>query len=273
MTALAVRHEAPPRGQPALLVVDLDGFEGPLDLLLSLARTQRVDLRQISILQLANQYLAFIARAAEADLELAAEYLVMAAWLAYLKSRLLLPEPAPDDEPTPSEMAEALAHRLCRLQAMREAGAALMARPQLGRDVFPRGCAASPVEAGAALPAEATVAVSLYDLLAAYGRHLQRRAQKAPLSLPSFDLYPVDSALLRIRQMLAGQADWQNLTACLPEATLEGLRAGTLHARSALASTLLASLELAREGVVVLKQIRPFGPIALRWHEGGARPE
>jgi segregation and condensation protein A len=273
MTALAARQDTALPAQPAPLIVDLDGFEGPLDLLLSLARTQRVDLRQISILQLADQYLAFIARAAAADLELAAEYLVMAAWLAYLKSRLLLPEPAADDEPTPAAMADALAHRLRRLQAMRDAGAALMARPQLGRDVFPRGCAASPVEAGAALPAEATMAVSLYDLLAAYGRHLQRRARKAPLSLPSFDLYPVDSALARIRQVLAGQADWQNLTACLPEATLQGLRAGSLHARSALAATLLAALELAREGVVVLKQIRPFGPIALKGHAGDPRPE
>ncbi len=135
----------PPQGE---LVVDLDGYEGPIDVLLRLAREQKVDLTKISILQLADQYLAFISEARRLSLEIAADYLVMAAWLAYLKSRLLLPAPEPEDEPSAAELAEALAFQLQRLEAMQQAGARLMARPLLGRDVFgraahPKGCSSS----------------------------------------------------------------------------------------------------------------------------------
>src|SRR6516225_897828 len=125
--------------EPEQLVLDLDGYEGPIDLLLALAREQKVDLAKISILALADQYLDFIARRRQLRLEIAADYLVMAAWLAYLKSRLLLPEPAPADEPSCADLAAALTHQLQRLEAMQQAGARLMARPQLGRDVFARG--------------------------------------------------------------------------------------------------------------------------------------
>src|SRR5881227_3673232 len=126
----------PPRGE---LVVDLDGYEGPIDVLLRLAREQKVDLTKLSILQLADQYLAFIFEARRLSLEIAADYLVMAAWLAYLKSRLLLPEPQPEDEPSATELAAALAFQLQRLEAMQHAGIRLMAHPQLGRDVLARG--------------------------------------------------------------------------------------------------------------------------------------
>src|SRR5580658_665096 len=150
--------------EPAL-VLDLDGYEGPIDLLLTLAREQKVDLTKLSILALADQYLAFIAAQRQLQLEIAADYLVMAAWLAYLKSRLLLPEPPADEEgPSAVELAEALAHRLRLLEAMQRAGAALMARPLLGRDVFTRGA-----PEGLALVDQPVFELSLYDLLKAYG--------------------------------------------------------------------------------------------------------
>lgn len=241
-------------------VVDLDGWEGPLDLLLTLARAQKVDLRRISIVALADQYLAYVAAARRASLELAAEYLVMAAWLAELKSRLLLPEPPAADEPSSDEMAAALAFQLRRMDAMREAGKRLMARPQLGRDFWPRGRPETIPER-----IEVVVSADLSGLLQAYGRHLRRRRGEAPLALiEPVALDSVEAALARILHSLGQAPGWESLARYLPEGALAGLREGSLAARSALAATFGAVLELARQGVLVLRQNQPFGPIYLK---------
>lgn len=242
----------------AAFIVDLDGFEGPLDLLLSLARDQKLDLRQISILELADQYLDYIAEVRRANLQVAAEYLVMAAWLAFLKSKLLLPAPPRPEEPGAEAMAEALALRLRHLEAIRDAADRLNARPQLGRDVFPRG---RREELAPVVRVEWKA--TLYDLLAAYGRYLRRQERTGSWQIRALDLYSVEDALGRIRKLLGSVPGWEYLTRYLPEGTLEGLRAGELRARSAVASTFVASLELAKQGVLQLKQSRPFGPIAL----------
>jgi segregation and condensation protein A len=246
-------------GSPDALLLDLDGYEGPIDVLLSLAREQKVDLRKISILALADQYLAFIAEARQLRLEIAADYLVMAAWLAYLKSRLLLPEPETEGEPTGAELAAALAFQLQRLQAMREAGAKLMARPQLGRDFLPRG---DPERFK--LVARSVYAVTLYDLLKAYGTHSGRHREGALHILPT-DLYSMDDALKRLGSMIGKTADWTTLASFLPA----GL-AGGLIRRSAVAATFAASLELARSGRLKLRQERMFGPLYLKRHEDPA---
>lgn len=235
------------------LVVDLEGFEGPLDLLLALAREQKVDLKRISILRLADQYLEFIAEARQLRLEVAADYLVMAAWLAYLKSRLLLPLAEQEEEPTAAEMAAALAFQLQRLQAMQETGARLRARPRLGLDVFPRGAP----ERFRALRT-AVYQVTLFDLLKAYGEQHHRR-DAAVLHITPNELFTVEEALKRLRRLLGRTPDWQSLSHFLPP----NIRGGIV-ARSALASTLMASLELARAGKVQLRQNTPFGPIYLR---------
>jgi Uncharacterized conserved protein len=242
----------------AAFIVDLDGFEGPLDLLLTLARDQKLDLRQISMLELADQYLEYIAEVRRANLQVAAEYLVMAAWLAYLKSKLLLPAPPRADEPSAEAMAEALAVRLRHLDAIRAAADRLLARPQLGRDVFPRGRREdlSPV-------VRVELKASLYDLLKAYGGYLRRQVRTVAWQVQPLDLYSVEDALGRIGAMLGSVPGWEYLTRYLPEGTLEGLRKGELRARSAVASTFVASLELAKQGVVLLRQSRPFGPIAI----------
>jgi segregation and condensation protein A len=257
LTEWAVDHgaEAPPA---ALFVVDLDGFEGPLDLLLALARADRLDLRAISIQALADQYLAYIARAHRANLDVAAEYLVMAAWLAYLKSRLLLPQPPAAEEPSGDAMAEALASQLRRLALVRALGQRLMAQPQRGIDVFPRG---RPEALSG--PVVHELRADLFDLLAAYGRHLRRRRGPPPLALPVLDLDRVDDAIRRMLAALGAAPGWENLSRFLPEGTIDGLRRGDLKARSGLASTFVASLELARQHVIQLRQARPFGPIAL----------
>lgn len=235
------------------LVLDLDGFEGPIDVLLSLAREQKVDLARISILDLADQYLAFVARARRLRLELAADYLVMAAWLAYLKSRLLLPEPEGDGEPTGAEMAAALAFQLQRLEAMQNAGARLMALPQLGRDFFARGA-----PEGAPVVEKAVISLTLYDLLSAYARQANRR-MAGTLRIAPTDLYSMDDALKRLGEMLGHVPDWRSLMSFLPPGFLGGLRG-----RSALAATFAASLELVRAGRAQLRQDGAFGPIYLR---------
>ena len=245
-------------GDDDAFVVDLDGFEGPLDLLLSLARADKLDLREISIGDLAEQYLAYIALVRRANLEIAAEYLVMAAWLAYLKSRLLLPAPSEADEPSAEALAEALALQLRCLDAVRRLGGKLMARPQRGRDVFPRGM---PEDLAAAV--RISFRCDLFDLLVAYGRHLRRERRAEALELPALDLYAVDDALQWMLDRLNASQGWESLSRFLPEGTLEGLRAGKMRARSGLASTFVASLELARQRIVALRQARPFGPIAL----------
>jgi segregation and condensation protein A len=236
-----------------LLLLDLDGYEGPIDALLAMARDQKVDLRKISILELADQYLAFIARARRLRLELAADYLVMAAWLAYLKSRLLLPEPPSDGEPSGAELAAALAFQLQRLEAMQEAGKRLMALPQFGIDFFARG------EPEPARIVDVPVwEVTLFDLLKAYGTHPGRR-REGMLRIAPLNLFSMDDALKRIGDMLGQVLDWTVLRNFLPE------ELGTpLQRRAAVAATFAASLELARNGTVELRQEGVFAPIYLR---------
>lgn len=250
---MADHPPAPELDEPALLL-DLDGYEGPIDLLLALAREQKVDLTRLSILALADQYLAFIESRRRLRLEIAADYLVMAAWLAYLKSRLLLPEPpAEDDGPSGEEMAAALAHRLRILAAMQRAGGALMARPQLGQDWFFRG-------APEGLP-QIDVPVyelSLYELLSAYAEsHRRQHASVLKIDAPTF--HSLDEALQRLSEFVGKLPDWRELASFLPTE----LRGGVFR-RSALASTFAATLELARAGKIELRQDRVFGPIYLR---------
>jgi segregation and condensation protein A len=239
------------------LVLDLDGYEGPIDVLLELARNQKVDITKISILALADQYLEFVREVGRVRLELAADYLVMAAWLAYLKSRLLLPEPEKDgDEPSGAEMAAALKFQLQRLQAMRDAGQDLVALPLLGRERFKRG-------EPQALPEVASVVydVALYDLLRAYGQ-LQGRRQRHGLRIVSLNLYSVEEAVRRLTRVLGEVPGWHTLSAFLPPDLRDNLAL-----RSALASTLVASLELCRDGKLDLRQDGVFGPIYLRAKE------
>jgi segregation and condensation protein A len=238
---------------PEQLVLELDGYEGPIDLLLALAREQKVDLGKISILALADQYLAFIARQRALRLEIAADYLVMAAWLAYLKSRLLLPQPPEDDEPTAAELAAALEQRLRSLEAMQTAGRRLMARPRLGHDVFLRGA-----PEGLAVVAVPVYELGLYELLRAYGESRRRSAQ-AVLAIEPSAFFSMDDALKRLARFLGDVPDWRDLMSFLPaEAHGELLR------RSALAATFAATLELARSGRIELRQDRAFGPVYLR---------
>ena len=235
-------------------MLDLDGYEGPIDVLLNLAREQKVDLTKISILDLADQYLAFVAQARRLRLELAADYLVMAAWLAYLKSRLLLPEPETiDGEPTGAQMAAALAFQLQRLEAMRGAAGKLMALPQLGHDFFGRG-APEPILV-VRMP---VYSVKLYDLLRAYGA-IANRKQGGMLRILPTDIYSMDDALQRVGEMLGRSLDWQALMSFLPPDWKEGLRG-----RSAVAATFAATLEVVRSGRAEVRQDGIFGPIYLR---------
>jgi segregation and condensation protein A len=235
------------------LVLDLDGFEGPIDLLLALVREQKVDLGKISILALADQYLAFISRQGFLRLEVAADYLVMAAWLAYTKSRLLLPQPPEDDEPSGAELAAELEHRLRLLEAMQAASRRLMARPRVGQDVLLRGAG----EGLAVIPVP-VYELGLYELLRAYGdsRH---RTKTTVLAIEPSGFYSMDDALKRLAYFLGRVPDWRELARFLPE----DLR-GEAILRSALAATFAATLELARRGRIELRQDRAFGPIYLR---------
>lgn len=239
------------------LVLDLDGYEGPIDVLLALARQQKVDLTRISILDLAEQYLAFIVAARRLNLEIAADYLVMAAWLVYLKSRLLLPEEEDDDEPSGPELAEALSFQLRRLQAMQERGQQMMARPLLGRDVFARG---DPQETE--VVRSSVYEVSLFDLLSAYGEN-RRRGAEAVLEIEPSTLYSIAEAIERLSGLSGGTAGWQTLLEFLPPEAGGGIRL-----RSAVASTFVAGLELARMGRLEFRQLSPFGPIYIRGRNG-----
>ncbi len=235
--------------EPALLV-DVDGFEGPLDLLLELARRQKVDLHRISILALAEQYIAFIEAARRMRLELAADYLVMAAWLAYLKSRLLLPEPPKGEEPSADELATALALRLRRLEAIREAAKRLGERAWLGRDVFARG-APEPI----VIKRDARYEASLYDLLKAYAR--QRQVQlNSRISLHKRNVWSLLDAREALERLVGRLADWVTLDAYLVEYMAEPSMRPTV-----LASALSAALEMVREGKLTLRQDVAFAPV------------
>tara|TARA_R110002012_G_scaffold60307_4_gene157723 strand:- start:6113 stop:6907 length:795 start_codon:yes stop_codon:yes gene_type:complete len=239
------------------LIVDVDGFEGPLDLLLTLSRTQKVDLRKISVLQLARQYLLFVEKAKALRLELAADYLVMAAWLAFLKSRLLLP-PDPDEEgPTGEELAAHLAFQLERLQAMRDAAARLMARDQLGRDFFARG-QTDEVQRTRRI----TYTATLLDLMQGYAR-IRTRDDFRPFVMDREKVFTMEQALERMRGLIGYAGDWSDLTSYLPD----GWSIDPVQWRSATASTFAASLELAKEGHIEIRQTELFAPIQLRKRE------
>ena len=244
-------EDVPQVGSAERLTLDLDGWEGPLDLLLTLARSQKVDLREISILALVEQYLAFIADAKKLKLEIAADYLVMAAWLAYLKSCLLLPKDEEAD-PSPEELALRLQLRLQRLSAMREAGARLMARDRLGRDVFLRGA-----PEGLRVVRHSLWQADLYDLISAYGG-VRARSEPAIHVVGRRPVMTLDEAMTRVERMLGAKLSWTRLEAFLPE-TQDGE-----YRRSALASSFVAALELARRGKVELDQRAAFEPLFVR---------
>ncbi|MEK9753720.1 MAG: ScpA family protein [Rhodospirillaceae bacterium] len=254
--------EVPSEHSGAAFVVDLEGFEGPIDVLLSLARDHKLDITQISMVALADQYLAFVAEARRQNLELAADYLVMAAWLAYMKSRLLLPDLDGEDEPTGEEMAAALAFQLKRLQSMQDAGEKLMARNQLGIDFFRRG---APEVFRRTF--NTVWDASLFDLLKAYGDQHRRRESGGPLHIEPFEMYTMEDALLRLRRLLGPVPEWRSLWAFLPE----DLR-NSLKLRSAVAATFAASLEMAREGYLKLQQSGTFGPIHIRPSRPSGQP-
>jgi segregation and condensation protein A len=240
-------------GEEPTLVVDVAGFEGPLDLLLDLARAQKVDITRISILALADQYLAYIEKIRSLRLELAADYLVMAAWLAYLKSRLLLPEVADGEEPTGAELAAELAFRLRRLEAMREAAARLANRDRLGRDVFARGDP-EPVE----IVRRNEYSATLHDLLSAYARQRQYNAV-AVVHVAPREVWSLQEAREALGRMVGRVAEWTPLDALLTQYLVRpDMR------RSVTASAFGASLELAREGRLELRQTEPFAPIYIR---------
>ncbi|MEO1788657.1 MAG: ScpA family protein [Pseudomonadota bacterium] len=236
------------------LIIDVDGFEGPLDLLLTLSRTQKVDLRKISVLALAEQYLGFIRNARDLRIELAADYLVMAAWLAFLKSRLLLPPDPEDDGPTGDELAAHLAFQLERLSAMRDAAAKLMARDQKGRDFFARG-----------IPEDVTrirrvkYTATLLDLMQGYAR-IRTKDEFRPYTMDRTNVLTMEEALDRMRHLIGFAGEWADLSSFLPE----GWEADPARRRSATAATFAASLELAKAGRVELRQGDTFAPIQIR---------
>lgn len=233
------------------LTLDLDGWEGPLDLLLALARTQKVDLAAISIKALVEQYLEFLARAGTLKLEVAADYLVMAAWLAYLKSALLLPRD-PQEVPSPEDLALRLHLRLERLNAMREAGARLMARDRMDRDVFRRGA-----PEGLQAVRRARWDAEIYDLIAAYGR-ISARSRPVMHVVAQRDVMTLEEAIARVSALVGTTLDWATIESFLPDAA-----AGT-YRKSALASSFVAALELARQGRVALRQQSAFAPLYVR---------
>ncbi len=233
-------------------VVDVAGFEGPLDLLLQLARNQKVDLSRISVLALADQYLDFVREARRLRLELAADYLVMAAWLAYLKSQLLLPKPA-EEAPGGEEMAAALAFRLRRLEAMREAAARLTNRNRLGRDVFARG-----MPEGVQIDRKSDWQASLYDLLKAYGEQRSAHAVRRVV-LRTRRVVGLKEARRILERLVGSLADWTPLEALIGE-FIGDPELGA----SAVASSFSASLELAREGQIELRQEAAYAPLHLR---------
>jgi segregation and condensation protein A len=238
--------------EPAL-VIDVEGFEGPLDLLLMLARQQKVDLAKISILALADQYLAFIEEARKLRLEIAADYLVMAAWLAYLKSRLLLPEQHEPDGLSAEEMATALAQRLRRLEAIRQVAEQLLNRPQLGREVFARG---EPEPIAEIKRPEWTA--TLYDLLSAYAVQRQKQS-RAYVRVPKRTVWSLAEAREALERLIGGATDWCRLDEYLVAYMVEPALAATVRA-----SSFAATLELVREGLIQVHQQAAFAPLYVR---------
>lgn len=236
------------------LIVDVDGFEGPLDVLLTLSRTQKVDLRKISVLHLAQQYLAFVERAKSLRIELAADYLVMAAWLAFLKSRLLLPPDPTEEGPSGEELAAHLAFQLERLQAMRDAAARLMARDRLGRDFFARGHSEQVERVR-----KVTYSATLLDLMQAYAR-IRTRDEFRPFVMDRDKVYTMEEALDRMRSLIGYAGSWTDMESYLPE----GWEVDPVKRRSATAATFAASLQLVKEGHLELRQSEQFAPIHLR---------
>lgn len=258
VTGGGITAQATDKEAEETLVVDLDGYEGPLDLLLVLARSQKVDLRKISILQLADQFIRFIAEARRLRLELAADYLVMAAWLAYMKSRLLLPEqPSDDEEPTGEELAARLAYQLQRLEAMRQVAARLMARPRLLREVFPRGA-----PEGIRTIRTPLYQASLFELLKAYGKERTKNIE-ITYELKKRPTLSIEEARARVEHMLGRIPDWSRLELFAPAVMLRGQDGEDLR-RSSIASILSASLELVKEGLAELRQETSFSPIYVR---------
>jgi segregation and condensation protein A len=242
------------RLQAEALIVDVDGYEGPLDLLLNLSRTQKVDLRKISVLQLAEQYLVFVAQAYQLRIELAADYLVMAAWLAYLKSRLLLPPDPADAGPSAEDLAAHLAFQLERLAAMREAAARLMALDQLGRDVFARGLPEQVTRRR-----DVTYDTSLLDLMRAYAR-IRTRDDFRPYALNRENVFTMEQALDRLRGLIGFAGNWADLTSFMPD----GWDITPARRRSATAAHFAAVLELAKRGQIHLRQADTFATLEIR---------
>ena len=236
------------------LIVDVDGFEGPLDLLLALSRSQKVDLRKISVLDLAVQYLGFIEKARELRIELAADYLVMAAWLAFLKSRLLLPPDPAIAGPTGDELAAHLAFQLERLQAMRDAAAKLMAGDRLGRDRFVRG-----VTEDVTRRKTVNYSANLLDLMQGYAR-IRTRDDFRPFVMDRDSVFTMEQALQRIRGLIGFTGNWTDILSYLPDGWTDDPK----KRRSATASTFAASLELVREGKIVIRQDEIFSPIQIK---------
>ncbi len=253
-------HDMSLSGDMDAFLLDIDGYEGPIDVLLEMARNQKVDLREISILQLVRQYLSFIDRAKELRLELAAEYLVMAAWLAYLKSRLLLPQEKTEGaELSGDQMAEALQFQLRRLEAMRDAGQKILKRPRLGVNVFARG-----MPEGLRTKYETNWQVNLYDLLKAYG-DINRRKEYKTYALPTFNIMSMEDAADRLSKMLGNlprtgpHSVWTTLQSFIPEGITD-----PLLVRSSVASTFTAGLEMAKQGKLEIRQDGAFRTIYLR---------
>ena len=249
--SMSAEHLSQP--EQLALFVNLDGFEGPIDLLLNLAREQKLDLKKIAILPLAEQYLQFINEARDIDLEIAADYLVMAAWLAYLKSRLLLPDPEPEQNVEIIDMTDALRYQLLRLEAMQQAAKRLQSLPKLGQARFVRG---APEQFASS--SESVWTASLYDLLACYG-DIQSSGEAEMLTIAATRLYSVEEASKRLRHLISSMADWTVLQNLLPPDLSR-----PMDVRSATASHFVASLELAREGVLRLRQDSHFAPIYLK---------
>lgn len=236
------------------LIVDVDGYEGPLDLLLTLARSQKVDLMKISVLHLAEQYLVFVEQARKLRIELAADYLVMAAWLAFLKSRLLLPPDPEAEGPSAEDMAAHLAFQLERLDAMRQAAARLMGRDRLGISRFQRGAPES-----VARKRRTEWQAGLIDLMRAYAR-LKTKDEFRPYAFDRHDVFSMEQALDRMRRMIGFAGEWTDLSDFLPD----GWEADGKRRRSATAATFAASLELARQGRLEIRQSDTFAPISFR---------